>query len=346
MQRPVSTLADGRARRHAPCGILRDSAALVFAALVCPAAHAVTLQFDYSFDSNGFFTVPERRNVLEAAGAFFSSLLTDTLSAITPGGENMFTATLFDPSTLQTQNVANLPVAEDTLIVFAGASDALGEDALGFGGPGGFSVGGTQTFVDNVLSRGQGSDAFSAGATEVAPWGGWLSFSTTAEWYFDSDVSTTEAFAGSDFYSVALHELGHVLGLGTAASWSTFVSGGLFVGANATAANGGPVPVADGHWLEGTMSQFAGLPQEAAMDPTLTVGTRKQFTALDIAALDDIGWDIAPPPPAATPVPVVPPGFALTGMLLCLGSAHRRLRSRAPAARGGRAGDTAAVIDS
>ena len=39
-------------------------------------------------------------------------------------------------------------------------------------------------------------------------------------------------------------------------------------------------------------------PQEAAMDPDLQNGTRKRLTALDAAALKDIGWDVAPPPPA------------------------------------------------
>jgi hypothetical protein len=33
-------------------------------------------------------------------------------------------------------------------------------------------------------------------------------------------------------------------------------------------------------------------PQETAMDPTLTQGTRKFFTALDAAAMQDIGWTV------------------------------------------------------
>jgi hypothetical protein len=32
------------------------------------------------------------------------------------------------------------------------------------------------------------------------------------------------------------------------------------------------------------------------MDPDLNLGTRKRFTALDAAAMDDIGWDVIPPP--------------------------------------------------
>jgi hypothetical protein len=36
--------------------------------------------------------------------------------------------------------------------------------------------------------------------------------------------------------------------------------------------------------------------QEAAMDPDLTSGTRKMLTALDAAALTDIGWNVAAVP--------------------------------------------------
>lgn len=36
--------------------------------------------------------------------------------------------------------------------------------------------------------------------------------------------------------------------------------------------------------------------QEVAMDPDLLEGTRKRFTALDAAALKDIGWEVAAPP--------------------------------------------------
>jgi hypothetical protein len=36
--------------------------------------------------------------------------------------------------------------------------------------------------------------------------------------------------------------------------------------------------------------------QEAAMDPDLQNGTRKRFTALDAAAMRDIGWEVIAPP--------------------------------------------------
>jgi hypothetical protein len=38
-------------------------------------------------------------------------------------------------------------------------------------------------------------------------------------------------------------------------------------------------------------------PQEAAMDPEITVGRRKRLTQLDAAALVDIGWEVDLTPP-------------------------------------------------
>jgi hypothetical protein len=44
------------------------------------------------------------------------------------------------------------------------------------------------------------------------------------------------------------------------------------------------------------MSTVKGVTQEAAMDPSITVGTRKLFTDLDYAGLADVGWETAAVP--------------------------------------------------
>jgi hypothetical protein len=54
------------------------------------------------------------------------------------------------------------------------------------------------------------------------------------------------------------------------------------------------------------------------MDPTITIGTRKVFTDLDMAALDDIGWEVTP-----VPVPAAVYLFG-SGLLGLLGLARRR----------------------
>ena len=134
-------------------------------------------------------------------------------------------------------------------------------------------------------------------ATDFAPWGGSISFDTGASWYFDADVTTVESFSGNDFYSVALHELAHLLGFGTADSWFNKVNSGNFTGDSS-----GTVALQpdNSHWKDGTLSLVNSVRQETAMDPSITTGTRKYMTDLDMAALSDIGWEVsAVPVPAA-----------------------------------------------
>jgi hypothetical protein len=291
-------------------------------ALLALPASAATIQFDYRFDSGNFFT-PERRGVLEAAGAFWSSVLADTLNAITPGGSNTWTAISFDPRNIALDvTVSNLAVAADTILIFAGATNLTG---LAVGGPGGYDAFGSSAFLQNLEARGETGATTGPTASDFAPWGGSISFDSDRNWYFDADVSTDEAFSGFDFYSVALHEIAHVLGFGLSASWDAHVNGTLFTGALATAAFGGPVPLAGiEHFAHGTMSEVGGRPQEAAMDPDIAAGVRKRMTRLDLAALDDIGWDInypALPTPMHLPLPAW--ALALLAVGIVVGAGRR-----------------------
>ncbi|HHJ14584.1 MAG TPA: VPLPA-CTERM sorting domain-containing protein [Gammaproteobacteria bacterium] len=280
-------------------------------------ASAIVLNIDYSFDSNGFFADSARRAVLESAASVFESRLTDRLTAIDSGGGNNFTATFTNPATGAGESISNFSVAADTLTIYVGGR-ALGGSTLGSGGPGGFGVSGSSSFVDNALSRGQTG----VGSTDFAPWGGAITFDSDASWYVDDNTATDEPFSGNDLFSVALHELGHVLGIGTADSWDAQVNAGTFTGSNSVASFGGSVPLSTdlGHWANGTTSQVDNTAQEAAMDPNLTTGTRKRFTALDMAGLDDVGWDVAP-------VPVPAAAWLFGSGLLALTGVARRKRS-------------------
>ena len=307
----------------------RLAAIIALATTLCcpPAALAVQISFDYRFDS-GFFT-QSRRDLLQQAGNAIGSRLSDTLLPIAPSGSNTYEARLYDPSKANTTTgIFDLNIATDTLVVFAAAYDQ-GGSTLGTGGPGWIGMAsGDGGFLNTVKARGQaGALGTPALRTDFGPWGGSVSFnSANSNWYFDPDPNTSESFSGDDFYSVALHEIGHVLGYGTADSWDNLASGGTsggsFSGPQAEAVFGGPVPLEPGtspaHWAAGTASLVAGLPQEAAMDPTLTVGSRKLFTDLDYAGLQDIGWQVSSVP---LPAPLL---LLASGLTLLLGMCRKR----------------------
>lgn len=294
---------------------------------ITPSHAQISILFDYSFDTFEFFSGANigRRTYLEAAASALQSRLGDTLDSIIPGGDNSWSASFSNPSDGSAQQVANPSIAANTLVIYAGGRNLSG-GVLGIGGPGGFSASGTLAWLDTVSTRGETG----APDSDFGPWGGSITFDTDAAWHFDSDPSTIESFTGfNDFYSVALHELGHVLGTGTATSWNNLISGGLFNGpVSVSLNNGNPVPVTNdnGHWASDTPSTLPGTAtsQETAMDPELTEGTRKYFTDLDFGGLDDLGWDVVPVPEPAQ--------YALIAGLGLLGfAAYRRRRAVAKA---------------
>lgn len=261
----------------------------------------VAISFDYSLDTGGFFTDSSRKTLLQSAANSITSRLADTLDAITPGGGNTWGAVIINPTTGTSTTLTDTTIPANTLVIYVGGRDLPGS-VLGQGGPGGFTATGFAPFLTTLQTRGE----IGAPTTEFGPWGGSIAFDNATSWYFDSDPSTSDVPGGQvDFYSVALHELGHVLGIGLAGSWTGKISGTDFTGANSKAAHNGvnvPLETDGGHWLNGTLSVLPGtvISQEAAMDPSITIGGRKLFTELDYAGLSDIGWSVVPEPAAVS----------------------------------------------
>ena len=271
----------------------------------------------------------QARAALESAASYFSSILNDTFSAITvpapyhstaPGSTGVntwfFEQRFQNPSGSVEVVVPNPSVPANTYIIYAGAR-SLGGNVAGVGGVGGQfrgnEVSGTNTFTSSDISAMNQitENFFDAVDTRGEPsgfsrWGGTISFDTdpSPTWHFNH--TTPPSGNVRDFYSVAIHELAHSLGFGSQSTtatteWQALISGSSFVGANAMSQNGGnPVPLSGdrAHWAFNTQSVIYGgtAAQEAAMDPDLLNGTRKRLTALDAAALRDIGWEVIAPP--------------------------------------------------
>ena len=253
----------------------------------------IKFNFDYSLDSSHFFDSPQARALLEQAGSLLGGQLSDSLTAIKPTSTNAWIAYFNPPSSGATSSIENLTIAANTLTIFVGARDLL-DGSVAESAPGGFYTLSADINWRNLLAgRGQVGAVPQGGAvaTDFGPWGGSLAFdSVGTSWHFGSSVDGIGS-GQIDFLSVAQHELGHLLGFGTAESFDRYIIGDTFSGPHAISAYDGvgnpPLSGDRAHWADGLVDDG----QSAAMDPTLAPTARRLFTGLDFAALEDIGWN-------------------------------------------------------
>lgn len=274
-------------------------------------ARALTIEFDYRYDTRGFFTdlatgapLQERRDLLQQAASFYSGF-TDRLTAIAPQAGDSWQVTIPHPSLGgRPITLSNVEIAADTLRIYVGGS-ASAPGVLGMAHTGSnLTATGSAAFVEAVTTRGQG-DTQGADATDYATWGGMIWFNAAHDWSFSVDATGPASGGGDgrpDFLTTAAHEIGHILGFGEADAWLAQIVDGHFTGAASTALHGGAVPVDrfSAHWAEGVASLVDGVPQETLMDPSTRPGLRERPTALDYAGFADIGWQVpAVPEPTA-----------------------------------------------
>ena len=280
----------------------RRATRLVVEALEDRLAPSITIQIDYSHDSNNFFVGhADRQAILQMAVNNLMSRLSDSLEAIVPNvsAGDTWTADFTDPGSGNVDSLSNPTIPANTIIIYAGGRNLGGGGELGIGGPGGYNASGfDQAWFDTVQGRGKaGALGADSSQTAFAPWGGSVAFDTSfSGWYFGADPS----LIGSnqiDFLSAAEHEIAHVLGFGTSNAFTNRVSGSFFTGPAASQEYGSYVPTdAAGaqaqHWADGTLDHG----MHCTMDPIFDYGQREAFTPLDFAGLQDIGWNVLPPP--------------------------------------------------
>jgi Bacterial pre-peptidase C-terminal domain len=239
-------------------------------------AGSFRIQFDYRFDTQGWFTAA-RRAALEAAARVWESIIADEFPD-TPVG----TATpyVLNPETNEyagTSNIFTTDTPIDDVTIFVGARP-LGGATLAVGAPSG-------NYTNETRYTG----------ANFQPWLGSISFDSDTNWFFDStpDTETDIPIFQNDFISTAVHEMGHILGFNRSASaFNSWVQNDAFFGTQTMALNGGsPLPLQPGGAHIRDSYEFGGT-GETLMDPTSSSGGRQLPTLLDAAVLDDIGYTI------------------------------------------------------
>jgi hypothetical protein len=322
---------------------------LLLFALACFPLKGIVIKVDYRYDIEGFFENPAAKAVIEAAAARWSRIIDQTLlpvnmqdetfvdgrfQIIHPGtGEDyVLSAAASYSSDFYVQAgqrradeyLGGFSLEEDVWVLFVGARSLK---AAARGGP--ISGAGNLALVysdpESFVNRG-----FNSGVNSLTVLGGTVSFDLEQNWSFD--LANPPGEGTLDFYSVALHEIGHGLGLNarSVAEFRGLITGNRFVGPNAVSALEADTGISvhgleivspsakDYHWQDneydskifpfGTPLLFgtvgAGNLQDLLMEPAFTVNgvvTRREVTNVDAAALKDIGWSIVSGNPPRSP---------------------------------------------
>ena len=234
------------------------------------------IAFDFRFDTDGFFTDPSRRDALEAAASIWESHLQDDFASIPVGVE----FSIANPQTGVTETIV-LDSEIDDIVIFVGSQVPSNPNVLAFAGFSGVDAEG------DIYRRRISSNFRDTGpVTNFEPWTGTISFNPNSNWGFGIETPEPNKI---DFITVALHEIGHILGVGTAPIFTSLGAGGVFNGANALVENGGnPIPLEENlaHVQEGFLNNTV------LMDPIYN-GGRVLPSQLDLALLADIGYEIS-----------------------------------------------------
>jgi hypothetical protein len=276
---------------------------LLLSVLTATADAGLQITFDYTYDGEGFFDDAARREALESAADMVNRFI-DDLAPVVSSGSDTWSAWFRNPSTTALTVVEDLEIPANGMVVYVGATDNWGKSVMGAAGPGDRTWSGSPEWGEVVEGRGE------AGwngpmATDVAPWGGWISFNPDWPWYFgvSSEGLPVEYY---DFVTVAAHELMHVVGIGRdefghlTPSYGSQIDGDRFTGRESilTGSPSNPdllLAPEKTHWISGTESYVAGSRQPALMLGSLPAGKRMRPTELDRAVLRDIGWEEASP---------------------------------------------------
>src|SRR5205085_1028243 len=114
----------------------------------------------------------------------------------------------------QFEEITNLLVPANTIVVFVGARDLVGQLTLESGDR---EATGSAAWTDLVRGRGQ-PNSFGPDATDYSPWGGSITYDLINDWHFGLDPpGNSREF---DLFMATEKALFHLLGFGASDAWS------------------------------------------------------------------------------------------------------------------------------
>ncbi len=291
---------------------------------------AIDIIFDYSYDSNNWFGDEQRYIMDQVAYVYESRLGSESFAGYRPNedlGLSTVSASLAltNPSTAASLNITvgsttadgNVIGRQDELVIFLGARTHgfSSSSVLATAGP----TGSSWSYSDATEASTFGARLSSKNnSTNFEPLAGSSQVNSAQSFYFDTDLTTHDDLvtgAGAnltDFYSVMVHEIGHVMGFigNFSQAWAANSSGGFWTGQNAKDEYGDgtqDIPLYDdAHWdlpTDEPPSNSGDLVPGSvkcachpSMLPTIGRGTRTSFTDLDFALLKDLGYSISSAP--------------------------------------------------
>ncbi len=287
---------------------------------------AIDIIFDYSYDTGNYFG-DEQRYIMEQVAYVFESRITSGFSSTRPEditGATGVTANLYfrNPTT---QSIVEPVIGsgsltadgneigkENELIIFLGARNTGFSSSSVLA-----SASATNSYVSSYSST-SARDAWNArknskDTTSVfQPVAGSSQVNSTKSFYFDTDLTThtdAEVSGKVDFYTVMVHEIGHIMGFNTHNAWNANLSGSDWIGAEAmkeyslqNPPNCEAVPLVSStnpHWNLGLDYNKVNCGCHPSMLPSVSSNKRTTFSDLDFALLKDIGYSISDNPTGA-----------------------------------------------
>jgi hypothetical protein len=236
---------------------------------------------DYRYDTNQKMT-REIRTSLRTAAASWEQFIGSDFTAI-PAGTYIRARDPQSPGDGGINFTVSYPI--DDLVIFVGMTDLDPNSSILGSAYRSFTNQGASAELAATLSQRYNGNPYQ-------PWVGTICFYNQVSYFADTTMDTANDIPATQFdiYSVALHEMGHILGIGGTDTFTAMVSNATFTGTHSVALYGGPVPLtSDGKHISKSVT-FDG--RLTVMDESDGAGKRSLLTRLDLSMLEDLGYTI------------------------------------------------------